>query len=142
MMASENDSVHSYLQSRGCSPHVVRRGLDGLLEQWTKIVTATERGRNVSLDEWLNDMDLRDILSGALAAATPHEKRAAAVRLDEGDERFHAVTDTSPCLWGEEIASNNGWRAEWQWWYFRRPGVPGPLMREDLLVNGFLRPES
>jgi hypothetical protein len=141
MTSTETDAVHHYLMSRGCSPMVVRRGLSGLLEQWAKIVTATERGHDASLDEWLNDMDLRDILAGALAAAVPSERRAAAVRLDEADERFHAITEPAPCLWGEEIARNNSWRPEWQWWYFRRPSVPGPLLREDLLVHGFLRPE-
>ncbi len=141
-MTSERDAVHTYLMSRGCSPAVVRGGLSGLLEHWTKIVTTTERGHDQSLDEWLNDMDLRDILAGALAAAAPRERRASAVGLDEADARFHATTEPCPCLWGEEIASNNSWRPEWQWWYFRRPSVPGPLLREDLLVNGFLRSES
>jgi hypothetical protein len=141
MTPTETDAVHTYLMSRGCAPIVVRRGLSGLLDQWTKIVTATERGQDVSLDEWLNDMDLRDILSGALAAAVPSERRAAAVRLDDADDRFHAITEPGPCLWGEAIAENNSWRPEWQWWYFRRPSVPGPLLREDLLVHGYLRPE-
>ena len=141
MTPVENEAIHAYLMSRGCSPLVVRHGLSGLLEHWAKIVTGTERGHDQSLDEWLNDMDLRDILAGALAAAEPRERRGAASRLDEADERFHAVTEPSPCLWGEEIAKNNSWRPEWQWWYFRRPSVPGPTLREDLLVNGFLRPE-
>ncbi len=140
-MSAPEDAVHTYLISRGCSPLVVRRGLGGLLEHWTGIVHATERGRDESLDEWLNEMDLRDILAGALAAAPARERRAAAVRLDDADQRFHSVTEPCPCLWGEEIAQNNSWRPEWQWWYFRRPVFPGPTLREDLLVHGFLRPE-
>lgn len=140
-MTPDRDPVHSYLVSRGCSPLVVRRGLSGLLEHWSSIVAATERGRDASLDEWLNDMDLRDILAGALAAAAARERGSAAARLDEADARFHATTEPCPCLWGEEIAQNNGWRPKWQWWYYRRPTVPGPMLREDLLVNGFLRAE-
>jgi hypothetical protein len=141
-MTVEHDAVHTYLISRGCAPLIVRRGLGGLLEQWASIVSAAERGRDMSLDEWLNDMDLRDILAGALAAASPRERRAAALRLDDADQRFRAITVPSGCLWGDEIAATNSWRAEWQWWYFRRPTIPGPMMREDLLVNGFLRSES
>jgi len=141
MTPAEADAIHTYLMSRGCSPLVVRRGLSGVLDHWTKIVAAIEHGHDLSLDEWLNDMDLRDILSGTLAAAPPQERRDAALRLDEADRRFHAITEPSPCLWGEEIAENNSWRPEWQWWYFRRPNAPGPLLREDLLVHGFLRPE-
>lgn len=138
-MTTTHDPVHTYLVSRGCSPAVIRSGLSGLLDQWASIVAATERGRDLSLDEWLNDMDLRDILAGALAAAPPRDRRAAALRLDEADERFHAITEPSASLWGDEIARNNSWRPEWQWWYFRRPTVPGPTLREDLLVQGLLR---
>ena len=141
-MSGELDPVHTYLESRGCSPMVVRRGLGGLLEHWSSIVAAAERGRDASLDEWLNDMDLRDILAGAMAAAASRDRRTAAVRLDEADERFHAITEPCPCLWGETIAHTNRWRPEWQWWYFRRLVTPGPLLREDLLVHGFLRVET
>lgn len=140
-MSAEHDPVHTYLISRGCAPLVVRRGLTGLLDQWSGIVDAAERNRDGSLDEWLNDMDLRDILAGALAAAPPRDRRNAAVRLDDADQRFHSLTVACPCLWGEEIAHTNSWRPEWQWWYFRRPTHPGPLLKEDLLVNGFLRQE-
>jgi len=134
-----NDPVHTYLMSRGCSLVVVRRGLSGLLEHWTTLVSAAERGRDTSLDEWLNDMDLRDILAGALAAAPARDRRTAASRLDAADERFHRITEPCACLWGDEIAETNSWRPEWQWWYFRRPNKPGPILREDLLVNGLLR---
>ncbi len=140
-MTAEHDPVHTYLISRGCAPLVVRRGLAGLLEQWAGIVRAAEHGRDASLDEWLNDMDLRDILAGALAAAAPHDRHAAAAHLDDADQRFHDITVPCPCLWGDEIAHTNSWRPEWQWWYFRRPANPGPVMHEDLLVNGFLRAE-
>ncbi len=141
-MTVEHDPVHTYLVSRGCAPLVVRRGLSGLLEQWTGIVGAAERGRDATLDEWLNDMDLRDILAGALAAAPPRDRRTAAGGLDTADQRFHSITVPCPCLWGEEIAHTNSWRPEWQWWYFRRPTNPGPTLRDELLVNGFLQVES
>jgi hypothetical protein len=141
-VTTEHDAIHTYLISRGCAPLTVRRGLGGLLEQWTGIVSSVERGRDLSLDEWLNDMDLRDILAGAMAAATPHERRAAAMRLDEADERFRSMTVPSSCLWGDDIALTNRWRAEWQWWYYRRPTIPGPVLREDLLVHGFLRSDA
>ena len=140
-MTVDHDPVHTYLITRGCAPLVVRRGLTGLLEQWTGIVGTTERGRDGSLDEWLNDMDLRDILAGALAAAAPRDRRTASTHLDDADTRFHSLTVPCACLWGDEIAHTNHWRPEWQWWYFRRPTHPGPMLREDLLVHGFLRAE-
>lgn len=140
-MTVDHDPVHTYLITRGCAPLVVRRGLPGLIEQWTGIVGTTERGRDGSLDDWLNDMDLRDILAGALAAAAPRDRRTASTRLDDADTHFHSLTVPCACLWGDEIAHTNAWRPEWQWWYFRRPTHPGPMLREDLLVHGFLRAE-
>ena len=100
MTGDRNNAVQTYLISRGCSPHVVRNGLAGLLEQWAAIVMHAERGRDTSLDEWLNDMDLRDILAGALAAANLRERGAAAARLDDADQRFMTITEPSPSLWG------------------------------------------
>ena len=132
------DAVHRYLISRGCGPHVVRRGLTGLMDQWTGIVSGVERGLDETLDEWLNDMDLRDILSGAMAAAEPAERRTVADQLSDVDERFRVVTVACPCVWGEVVAATNSWHAEWQWWYFRRPSVLGPLLRDDLEANGLL----
>jgi hypothetical protein len=137
-MSTTDDSVHAYLVSRGCAPHIVRRGLEGLLHQWSATVRGVEHGNDMTLDEWLNDVDQRDILAGALASADPVSRRAASARLDDADERFLLVTVTCPCVWGDEVENTNGWRPEWQWWYFRRPALPGPILKEDLLANGLL----
>jgi hypothetical protein len=141
MTESPHDPVHTYLMSRGCSPTVVRRGLSGLLEKWNSVVAGVERGTDETLDEWLNDMDLRDILAGALAAADTRERHAASLRLDDSDERFLRVTSACPCVWGDEIAETNSWRAEWQWWYFRRPTEPGPTLRDELTTNRLMPTE-
>ncbi|MCU0618918.1 MAG: hypothetical protein MUF21_10290 [Gemmatimonadaceae bacterium] len=137
-MSSVRDAVHSYLVTRGCAPHVVRAGLVGLLERWRGVVAGIEAGRDGTLDEWLDDMDLRDILAGALAAADLHERQAASMRLDDADQRFLLVTVPSPCTWGPDVAATNGWRPSWQWWYFRRPTLPGPELRADLERSGLL----
>lgn len=137
-MSVVRDGVHAYLVTRGCAPHVVRAGLVGLLERWRGIVTEIESGRDGALDAWLDDMDLRDILAGALAAADPDERQAAAMRLDDADERFRLVTVPCPCVWGTELAIGNAWRPTWQWWYFRRPTLPGPQLRTELERKGLL----
>jgi hypothetical protein len=142
MTLTPHDPVHTYLISRGCSPTVVRRGLSGMLEQWNGIVASVERGSDMTLDEWLNDMDLRDILAGALASAETAERRAAAIRLDDSDERFHRVTTECPCVWGADIAETNSWRAEWQWWYFRRPVQPQEMLKAELVSHGLMVAES
>ena len=137
-MTLVRDAVHSYLVTRGCAPHVVRAGLVGLLERWRDVVEGIEQGRDGTLDEWRDDMDLRAILAGALAAADPRERQAAALRLDDADERFRLVTLACPCVWGAEIAATNGWRAAWQWWYFRRPTLPGSALRGEMPRAGLV----
>lgn len=137
-MTLVRDAVHSYLVTRGCAPHVVRGGLVGLLERWRDVVEGIEQGRDGTLDEWRDDMDLRDLLAGALAAADLRERQAAALRLDDADERFRLVTLACPCVRGADVATAEGWRAAWQWWYFRRPTLPGPALRAELGAAGLL----
>lgn len=137
-MNTVRDGVHAYLVTRGCAPHVVRAGLVGLLERWRGVVAGIESGRDGPLEAWRDDMDLRDLLAGALAAAEPDEKQAAAMRLDDADERFRLVTIPCGCIRGTELAIANGWRPTWQWWYFRRPTLPGPVLRAELDREGLL----
>ncbi len=138
-MTRPRDPVHAYLVTRGCAPHVVRAGLVGLLERWRAIVDEIETGRDGALDAWRDDMDLRDILAGALAASPPHERLAAAPRLDDADERFWRLTTPCHCTWGDAIAATNQWRPVWQWWYYRRPTLPGPALRAELDAEGLLK---
>jgi hypothetical protein len=136
---ADNEPVRTYLISRGCAAHVIRKGLPGLVTQWGGIVDAVEAGNHdESLDEWLNDMDVRDIIAGALAAADEQDKRAAAAEVEGADVRFRVATVPCSCVWGDDVADTNSWRPEWQWWYFRRPAQLGEALREDLLVNGLI----
>jgi hypothetical protein len=138
-MNRARDPVHAYLVTRGCPPHVVRAGLVGLLDRWRDVVDGIETGRDGALDGWRDDMDLRDLLAGALAASEPHERQAAAARLDDADERYRRVTTPCGCTWGDRVAVTNAWRPTWQWWYFRRPTLPGPRLRAELDAEGLMR---
>ena len=92
-----------------------------------------QRGYSLGLDDYLNDLDgrqliaeLRDAFPGA-ASPTLLERIAAADALIE-----QAVSPVDECLWGEELADREGWTAEDNWWYFRLPRNPGSQMREEL----------
>jgi hypothetical protein len=130
---SERDSVGLFLAGRGCPEHVVRGGLDGLLHHWESVVEDVEEIYPLGLDDYLNDMDARQLLEEALAVAAPGERARISARLDAADERMQELlVDAGGCLWGEARARENGWTPAGNWWYFRRPATPGPDLEEGL----------
>ncbi|HJQ57216.1 MAG TPA: hypothetical protein VJ890_09935 [Vineibacter sp.] len=99
---------------------------------WERIVAQVEAGYAFGLDDWLNDMDLRrrieEAIEGIRAVGgpiSPSERipnKQARVHLSLCDKRFRRATvATDTCTWGTRVAAREGWRADRQWWYFRRP---------------------
>src|SRR5690348_12568868 len=96
-----SDPVDRYLAERGVSSVVRKKGLGGLIDDWTSIARSAER-YNLTLDDWLNDLDLRDIIAGAIDAASPAEGRTFGAALQRADDAFRAATVESPrSLWGD-----------------------------------------
>lgn len=130
---SQDDPVTEYLAERGVASRLVEGGLVGLADRWEAIVDALEDGYDLTLDDWLNDMDLRDILAGALVVAPDAARTAVSAQVAEADRRFLAGTlPTASPLWGEEIAAEEGHDAARQPWFFRRPKRMGPDLAAEL----------
>lgn len=138
MMTQQPDRIRQYLRRRGCAPSVVKGGLDGLLEHWDSLVQAVEEGYDLTFDDYLNDMDLRDVLQGALEVASTDEKKKAEDRLGSLDERFKDLSVECAPIWGEKVARENGHDPVEHWWYFRRPRKPAPDFEEELREAGLL----
>ena len=116
------DPVRDYLRETGCGEHVIEGGLPGLVENWEKTVRSVEEGYSLTLDDYLNDLDARELIAEALLVAGDDQRAEIAARLSQADNRMRALTEpTEVCLWGEEIAEEEGWTAEGNWWYFARP---------------------
>jgi len=116
------DPVRDYLRERGCGEHIIEGGLEGLVENWEKTVRSVEEGYSLTLDDYLNDLDARQLIAEALVVAGDDQRAAFGGRLSQADQRMRALTEpTEVCLWGEEIAEEEGWTAEGNWWYFARP---------------------
>src|SRR5690242_6863167 len=86
-----DDAVDRYLADRGVADHVRARGLRGMIDDWAGIAAAAER-YDLTLDDWINDLDLRDIIAGALSVASPGEQHRVREVLARADERFRAAT--------------------------------------------------
>ena len=125
--------VRAFLEGRGCDPAVAERGLHGLIADWEAVADALERGYPLdTLDDYLNDMDARQLIHEILASV-PRADRAVAARLASADERVRArLAPRAECLWGGAIAASRGWRAQREWWYFMQPSQPGPGLARDL----------
>ena len=99
-----------------------RQTLEERVAAWEKIVAGLERGWRFDLDDWLNDMDLRQLLQDSLALYGPDERGELEVRLGKADSDFRLHTiDAGKCLWGKKAARREKWSAAANWWYFRKP---------------------
>jgi hypothetical protein len=125
--------VREFLEARGCSSDVVDGGLPGLVEDWERIAGEMADGYTLGLDDYLNDLDVRQLIEEAMEHAGDAGRRAVAKRLAAADAQVRAVVRTvDECLWGDRVAAASGWSPESNWWYFSLPRRPGRRLREDL----------
>lgn len=125
------DPVRAFLKQRGCAEHVVHGGLGGLVQAWEKIVEHVKRGYSLGLDDYLNDMDVRQVLDEALRLTRPKESYLERVR-GADEAMLLVVRTTGRCLWGKKNASEHGWSPEKNWWYFAVPVNAGSELIADL----------
>lgn len=127
------DDVRIHLRERGCPEYVVEAGIHGLVEDWERVVEDVVRGYPLGLDDYLNDLDTRQLIEGTLPLVPADDRPGPMARVLLADERMRAVLDpVDECLWGQEVADSEGWTPESEWWYFHVPRAAGPLLRGDL----------
>src|SRR5665213_725625 len=93
------DPVATYLADRGVSDQLRSAGLRGLVGRW-KVIAHDAAHYDLTIDDWLNDVDLRDIIAGAMDVAPAAERLAIEPELVGADETFRAATiETQRSLW-------------------------------------------
>jgi len=126
------DPVADFLKGRGCPAHVIRGGLMGLIKGWETTIESVERGYSLGLDDYLNDMDGRQLIEETLSITPDKDKKKCADRLRQADARMKKLlAPARKCLWGDEVAEAEGWSARKNWWYFMKPIKAG----HDLLAE-------
>jgi len=110
-----------------------RESLAKRVARWAKIVESLERGWRFDLDDWLNDMDLRQLIHEGWPLYGPDEKAEVEATIKRADSFFlgHAV-DAGKCLWGRKTAKREKWSAKTNWWYFRKPRKAEPDFIEEV----------
>ncbi|MCX5835002.1 MAG: hypothetical protein NTV99_10935 [Deltaproteobacteria bacterium] len=129
----KKDPVSDFLKGRGCPVHVLRGGLNGLIESWKITIESVAKGYSLGLDDYLNDMDGRQLIEEALGIAPDKEKKKYADRLRQADACMKKlVVPAGRCLWGDEVAEAEGWSAGKNWWYFMKPLKAGPELLTEI----------
>jgi hypothetical protein len=128
------DAVRAFLEKRGAATRLIEGGLQSLIDEWERVVESVAEGYPAdSLDDYLNDMDVRQMLDELRDAAPRAFDAAFLGRLEAADWRVGALLIPAPgCLWGAGAAKKNGWDAEHNWWYFMQPARSGPGMSREL----------
>ena len=128
------DPVRRYLQARGAAAHVVEGGLDGLVRGWEETVESVADGYPLdTLDDYLNDLDGRQILADALAVAPREDGDRLRPGIAAADARFRSlVIPTARPLWGERAAAAHGWTPDRSWWYWSRPRRAGADLDREI----------
>jgi hypothetical protein len=117
------DPVRVFLTERGLADEVVEEGADGLVGRWEQAAREAERERYpFGVEDWLNELDGRQLLHELHAAVPGALEGSLAARLEEADQRVHAATRVVvECLWGDALAKRMDWRPAREWWYWRSP---------------------
>lgn len=130
-----SDAVARYMKSRGVSQSLIEDGLEGAIDRWDALARSA-RNYDFTLDDWLNDMDLRDIIEGSMQAADEQERESVTKSLAKADERMKKATVETGSIWGKANAESEKYDPRKTWWYFRRPRHPGEMMQNDLIDAG------
>jgi hypothetical protein len=127
------DPIREYLKKKGCPEHIVRGGLEGLIETWEIVVTEVSHGYDLTLADYINDMDGRQLIEEIIPLVSSAAHKALVKKLGRIDAMMRMLTKTSEePLWGDSTIKENGWTSERNWWYFSRPKNPGPDLRDEL----------
>jgi hypothetical protein len=108
--------------------------LQELIDQWAGFARELERQEyTFDLDNWLNDVDVRELILEALPMFSREEMGDHALKLDEADRAFMAATrDFKRCVWGSGTARKEHWDARKNWWYFRTPTRSNGQLEDEL----------
>lgn len=107
--------------------------LRDLVDQWSTFVGDLDKDYTFDLDNWRNDVDVRELILEALPMFSREEMGDHALKLDQADAAFRAGTRIfRRCVWGTGTAKKEKWTPEKNWWYFRTPLRTNAQLEDEL----------
>ena len=105
-----------------------------LIDQWAAFTRDLEmKGYNFDLDNWRNDVDVRELILEALPMFSREEMGDHALKLDQADSSFRSATrDFKRCVWGHGTQKKEKWTVQKNWWYFRTPSRSNDQLEDEL----------
>ncbi len=105
-----------------------------LIDQWAEFNAELERkDYTFDLDNWRNDVDVRELILEALPMFSREEMGDHALKLDQADQTFKANTRVfRRCVWGHGTQTKEKWTPETNWWYFRTPRRSNAQLEDEL----------
>ena len=93
-----------------------------LIDQWAEFTADLANGYSFDRDNWLNDVDVRELILEALPMFGREEMGELALKLEQADRAFMTATrEFKKCVWGKGTARKERWTPQKNWWYFRTP---------------------
>jgi hypothetical protein len=107
-----------------------------LIDQWSTLTGDFERkDYTFDIDNWRNDVDVRQLIEEALPMFSREEIGDHALKLDEADKAFRTGTRSfKRCVWGHGTQKKEKWTAEANWWYFRTPIRSNAQLEDELAM--------
>ena len=104
-----------------------------LLTEWESFAASLAQGYDLGLDDYLNDVDARQMLDTIVNTEKLAEDGAFRSRLAAADAQVRDATTASKyCIWGAVNESDNGWTRDSNWRYYAVPKVRSEEFDEDL----------
>ncbi len=115
-----DDEITAALEARGCPEHVVRGGRQGLIARWGAFVREVERGYDLGIEDYQNDLDVRTLI----------EELGLGREVVEADARMRRnLVRTEVKLWDGPQGA---------FWIYGRPRRIGEDLRQDLEARDWL----
>ena len=105
-----------------------------LIDQWESLTNSLAReAYTFDLDNWLNDVDVRELILEAQPMFSREEMGDHALKLDAADKAFlEATRPFKRCVWGTGTARKEKWTPTTNWWYFRTPRLSNAQLEDEL----------
>jgi hypothetical protein len=129
-----HDPIRQFLKKRGCPEDIVKGGLKGLIDHWELVVTEVSHGYDLLLEDYIADMDCRQLIEDVVPLATTPAQRSLLKKLKRLDAVMRMLLQAFPKGLRTKQPEDNGWTPERNWWYFSYPKNSGPDLREELQV--------